>query len=443
MITDSILKRLRNASTRNRQLAYYALSSYIARGGAFLASLISIPLTYNYLGAYEFGLLSTIVSIVSLLGFADLGVGFGLQNLLPTVSNSKDGKERSVYIATSFIIQVIISLFVLVLGLIFAYLTNVITLLNTEGIEGNLVKSSFACFLFFFCLSIPFSIVQRIQTANQEGHLSQIWVIIGNVISIVTLFLFVETRASLPWIIVALYGIPSLTLVANYLYEFWIRNAEYRPRLRLGSISVFKPLLNIGTAFLIVQVASMFLNASSNMIVAEKMGLKNVADFSVIIRFVTLMAAPVAMVFPTILPAVNDALVQKDHLWIKRLMRRSTLLLTIYALMSSILIWLCGEWIFTNWMGNHFILPPDFILPTICYSIYWQINALISYIMLSSMYIKLLVRIYPFAVVVSIIMKYAGIVYNGMSGMIWGEIISMSLLFFLPSLIIITKREHL
>lgn len=43
-----------------------------------LASLITVLLTYNYLGAERYGLWMVLILIIGMMGFADLGIGNGL-----------------------------------------------------------------------------------------------------------------------------------------------------------------------------------------------------------------------------------------------------------------------------------------------------------------------------------------------------------------------------
>ncbi len=65
---------------RNRRILYSSLSSLLAKFIAIFVSLYSVPLTYNYLSPDRFGVMMTIVSVVSSLSFADFGIGFSLQH---------------------------------------------------------------------------------------------------------------------------------------------------------------------------------------------------------------------------------------------------------------------------------------------------------------------------------------------------------------------------
>lgn len=63
---------------RYRRAALTALASVAARAVTIVTSLLTVRLTIRYLGAERYGLWMTATSVVSLLMFADFGIGNGL-----------------------------------------------------------------------------------------------------------------------------------------------------------------------------------------------------------------------------------------------------------------------------------------------------------------------------------------------------------------------------
>ena len=53
------------------------MASVIAKAIALLTGLVSVPLTFRYLGAERYGIWMVLVSIIAAMGFADLGIGNG------------------------------------------------------------------------------------------------------------------------------------------------------------------------------------------------------------------------------------------------------------------------------------------------------------------------------------------------------------------------------
>src|ERR1035441_8948081 len=65
---------------RQRRAFLSTMAAFAAKGIAIVTQLVTVPMTLNYLGAERFGLWMAISSVVSMLAFADLGVGNGLLN---------------------------------------------------------------------------------------------------------------------------------------------------------------------------------------------------------------------------------------------------------------------------------------------------------------------------------------------------------------------------
>ncbi len=66
------------------------ITSGIAKAIGILASLISVPLTYRYLGPERYGIWMVLISIITALSFADLGIGNGLMNAVSEAYGKDD-----------------------------------------------------------------------------------------------------------------------------------------------------------------------------------------------------------------------------------------------------------------------------------------------------------------------------------------------------------------
>ena len=76
---------------RYRRAALTGATSILAKVVVLATTIISVPLTFRYLGLDRYGLWMTISSFVLFLGFADLGVGNGLVAAI-SKANGKDDK---------------------------------------------------------------------------------------------------------------------------------------------------------------------------------------------------------------------------------------------------------------------------------------------------------------------------------------------------------------
>src|SRR5215217_2391720 len=95
---------------RLRRVALTALMSAFGQGVNVLTTLITIPLTFHYLGAERYGLWVAISALITLLGFADLGMGNGLLNAIAEANGKNDRKAAESYIASAFYMLLGVSL---------------------------------------------------------------------------------------------------------------------------------------------------------------------------------------------------------------------------------------------------------------------------------------------------------------------------------------------
>jgi O-antigen/teichoic acid export membrane protein len=401
--------------------------------------LISLPLTYGYLSKSDFGVLTTIVSVMSLLSFADLGVGFGLQNKLPTlVAEEKDAVTRN-YVSTTWTILVFLSS---LLG--FLFFSGIYLYEHYFDVLGwNEVKEGVVTFFVCFVVGIPFTIIQRIQIGLQEGHKMQIWSAIGTVSGLFGLLFATNFKLSLPWLVFSQYGIPQLVLIVSFLYNFWFIIPSYFPKVSNFEWKICKVVLSTGIIFVVSQIASSALASSNNLIIANQMGANEVGDFSIVLRFATLLTTPIILVLPAILPSINDAFAKGDSVWVKNVYQKVLFVILLFTVMIAFLYVFLGQKLLNIWIGVDLSFFKDSMYSVVFYMFYLQINAFVSYMMLTNFYVKFLAKIYPLAVGVTLILKYFSCCYFGKIGLIYSETFSMLVLFCLPSIILIKKNKHI
>jgi O-antigen/teichoic acid export membrane protein len=178
-----------NESVRNKALFFSAISSLGSRGISVMITMVSIPLTYNYLNSERFGVMMTIVSLVTSVSFSDFGVGFSLQNRWSLFQNNLFEQKKAV--STIFFFQLFISINLLIFALVIYRNFDISTFFKVDRSNSNLIREiniSTLVFFIFTALSLPFSIVQKIQLGRQKGYLINIWNICSNISSLLLLF---------------------------------------------------------------------------------------------------------------------------------------------------------------------------------------------------------------------------------------------------------------
>ena len=231
---------------RYHRAALTTAASLATRIVTILAGLVSVPLALHYLGTERYGLWVTISSLLSILTFADLGVGNGLLNAISEAHGKQDEQLARRYVSSAFFLLSGIAgglALVVVLGYPLVPWPRVFNVSSTQAVAeiGPAVLVFLGCFL----LNLPLGIATRIQLGYQEGYLNSPWEAAGSVLGLVGLLAVTSAQAGLPWLVLALAGGPVLGTVANTLV-LGLRRRALWPRLQAVSIDASSRILRSG-----------------------------------------------------------------------------------------------------------------------------------------------------------------------------------------------------
>jgi Polysaccharide biosynthesis protein len=106
---------------RGKHIKFTIFTGLMARASSMLVTIISVPLALSYLGNERFGLWMTATSVVSMLAFADFGIGNGLLSAVAEASGRDDLEAIRRYISSGFAILIAIAVCMLLLFFSTAY----------------------------------------------------------------------------------------------------------------------------------------------------------------------------------------------------------------------------------------------------------------------------------------------------------------------------------
>ena len=93
---------------RHRHIAWTTVTAGAAKASTAAAMLISVPLTLGYLGPERFGLWMAISAVISMLGFADFGLGNGILNAISHASGRNDSRAIHQSVSNGIIMLTVI-----------------------------------------------------------------------------------------------------------------------------------------------------------------------------------------------------------------------------------------------------------------------------------------------------------------------------------------------
>ncbi|WP_147294379.1 lipopolysaccharide biosynthesis protein [Arthrobacter sp. RT-1] len=340
------------AKSRTRALILGIATGLGSRVLTLAAPLLTIPATLRYLGPDVFGFWMVITSITSMAMFADLGLGNGLlTKLAPSVAAGDDRRVKSLVSAAYFSLGSIALLLIVGCWTIFpfvpwAYFFGVSQNVDTQALESVAVFGFSA-----FALTIPLSLIQRIQYAFQEAWKSNMWQVGGALITVVAIYASVGLDLGPVAVIAAAVFSNPLVLLMNNLHYFW-RKPKAAPSYRAVSSETIKVLLRMGFSFFMLSVIVSISQNADNVIVARVADLETVSQFAISVKLFSLLGLAVTLVALPLWPANGEALARGDVSWVRRISRIMTLSSGAGVAVLGLTLLLLRDVIAELWLGE-------------------------------------------------------------------------------------------
>ncbi len=309
---------------RYRRAALTTLASVLGKGVNVFTSLLTVRLTLRYLGTERYGLWMSVTSIVSLLFFADLGIGNGLLNAIAEARGKDDVDAVHRSVSSAFFVLVgITAVFLTVFACVYPFIPWPRVFNVSSPIAVHEAGPAVIVFLICFLANIPLDVVQRVQTGHQEGYLANFWTIVGNLTGLGALLVVMQRHGGLPWLILAILGGGVLGVLGNWLQEFGFARPELIPKPSCWDSAVARRILGTGVMFFLLQICGILTLPLDYIIITQVLGPEAVTQYSVPIRpFLLVISVASMFVFP-LWPAYGEAYARGDAEWVKSTFRHS------------------------------------------------------------------------------------------------------------------------
>jgi O-antigen/teichoic acid export membrane protein len=439
LLSINIGKRVNN---RERKFLSTIVSSLFTKGVNIFASVITLPLILNSIGKERYGMMVAITSVSALISFADFGLGFGLQSKIPELVKKKDNSLQEA-VSSTFYFLLFVSIIILCVSLPLLLTIDWGSSLNLSSTTAvNESLDSVLMYTLCLLIVIPFSVVQKLQIGLQEGYYTNLWIALGNFTGVLLILLYYKANPSTPEIILFLYGTNSAFVLLNFFYEFVYKKKSLIPSITKVRVSVVKAIVTESSLFFLVQMLGLLVFMSNNYFLIFFFGPEEVASFNIAFKLTALFLIPLEAIAPYLTPAINEALVSGDTDWIKRSTKKVIYLTLAFATVSSLLIYVLGNFILSIWVGESNILNDKTLLAASGYILlYSSLGSILSYIMLSTNFIRIKAAIYTIAVVLTLTSKFYFVKQFGMLGAFWSTTIPMFILYIVPCIYIMKRRK--
>lgn len=403
------------------------VSAFAIRGIGIVSAIITTPLTLGYLGASRFGLWMTITSITALLSFADFGVGSGLLNEVSRADGQGDKVGALKAVSSAFLVLTIIALMLTaIFSLAYAWLAwGVIFNLSNE-VEIDEVRNAVAILLACIAMSLPLSVVVRVQMGYQEGLENNLWQAAANFVAMIGVVCAALLEANLPWLVLASSGGPVLVLFINWIHQFGFHRRWLLPRVSECEYKVARRILKAGGYFAALQLLAFIGFFSDNFIITLILGSAAVAGYAIVFKLFSAIFVVQFLMAP-LWPALNEAITRGELQEARQLFERASQYCLVAGCTIAGFLVVFGRPVIALWVGESYvpewILIAGFAAWSIVASYYATISAL-----LSGGFLNQQLRLIGAAATISLILKFSMVGWIGVSGAIWAAVTGYGLL---------------
>jgi len=317
----------------NKNIIY----SFLIKGLSIACQFALVPMTINYLDSSSYGIWQTIAQIVGWFSFFDIGVGNGLRNKLSEALAKGDNQLAKVYISTSYACVAAIFLTLMVLFWVVNPFLNWTHLLGLSSNLAGILQRTMLVVFSFFCLQFILNLIGNILFAHQEPALSNLITPLGNVVSLIIIFILTRTvSGDLFTVSVVFSAAPVVVLlVFNLLFLGW-KYRSIAPGFRYIQFRHSKDLFGLGLQFFIIQIAFMVMYSSANIMLIRWFGPDTVTVYTVAYKYFTVALLINGIITATYWSAFTDAYVRQEFDWVRNTIRRMEKV--TYLLMAGVVL---------------------------------------------------------------------------------------------------------
>jgi len=323
----------------------------------FFSLMAIVPVTLNYLGKTEYGIWLTLASILSWLINLDFGLGNGLRNKLAEALALKDIKLARIYVSTAYAVFSVGILSAFVIYFAIHRLLNWANLLQAPTeytlLLNTLVLYVIILFLVQFLLKLITSVINADQRPALNGGLS---LITNSLTLLIVYFLSIYSEPSLTIFALVSSGIPVFVFLIASLFLFGGHFRNISPSFKYINLKYSSSLVKLGMQFFVIQISSLIVFTTGNIIIAQLYGPQPVVTYNVAFKFFYMVPLVFNVALAPFWSAFTEAYVKQEFDWIKTSIRKLIYIWGILSVIAIVMV-IASDFIYKIWVGPQVKVP--------------------------------------------------------------------------------------
>lgn len=371
-----MIKKIHNfictGNTRSITIKKNIIASLGIKGCSIIISLMLVPMTLGYVSSELYGIWLTLSSIMLWLNFFDIGFTLGLKNKLTEAIAQENFEKGKALVSTTYFMMILIFIpLLLILESIipfinWSYFLNVQPIYNEEIIQCLYILA--AC----FCIQMILNVFTAVVAAFQQVALSSAFPVIGNFLSLITIFFLTKyCPPSLLALAIAISIMPPFVILIVSIIFFKKKYKRIAPNIRYINHKYTKDLFTLGYKFFLIQIQIVVLFQCTNILISKLSGPEDVTAYNIAYKYLSIALMVYRIIQTPLWPAFTDAYTKKDFKWMNTIYKKMT---KFYIFTACIIILMIAgsDIVYKLWIGNKAEIP---FAMTLSLGIYMLINS--------------------------------------------------------------------
>ena len=326
----------------------------VLKGTSMGISLIYVPLLLNTLNTENYGIWLTLTSIVSWIAMLDIGLGNGLRNKLAASLANGDIVLARKYVSSAYII---LSLYISLLVVVFLVFSSIFfswnDILNAPNIPSTELNSLVIIVFISFGAHFILNLLNSILLALQSPAISSLVSTIGQFVSFILVVFCVKILDINSLLVLgSIVAItPVIILIFSSIILFRGQYSFIRPSLKYYDNSLIKDILKLGIQFFVIQLMTIFLYQSNNIIITHTVGNQGVVEYNVAYKYMQILYMLYMIIVTPMWSATTHAYVKKEYIWIKNANKKLNFIVGIFVILGLIMF-VVSPLIYELWLNN-------------------------------------------------------------------------------------------
>ncbi len=351
--------------------------SFIFKVLALFISFLSVPYMIKYLGIEQYGIWSTLLSIISWIVLFDVGIGNGLKNKISENLAKENNLEVQKYISNAYFIIGIISLFLILLATIVIEYIPWDKVFNTNAISNSELKKLVSITVIFLFLNFWISLINQVLHGFQKSSFVVFSQFFSNLLSFISIILLYNFSDSSLVLISLFYG---LSLVfTNFTMTLWFfsKNSEYKPLLKFVSFSKVKLISSLGMKFFVLQVAAIVIFTTDKILITQLFGPEYVTSYDVVFKIFSIVTIFYGIITAPLWGSFSDAYSRQDKTWLINMLKKQ-IKFYLLIILTILLLGAISKYIIKIWIDIPLDIENNLVIALIIFTIISTWNMLFA-----------------------------------------------------------------